>query len=86
MRRPRKKYEFVVNRVNLPVDTNRLNGDPTVLGDVPGSVNIAYGTKFDMPVVFYSQLMDVAFGCSASDAALDGQLIKSKELQAIADK
>ncbi|MES9903547.1 MAG: hypothetical protein ABW168_12850 [Sedimenticola sp.] len=59
---------------------------PLCLEMYQDQINIAYGTKFDMPVVFYSQLMDVAFGRSASDAALDGQLIKSKELQAIADK
>ncbi len=43
-------------------------------------INAQYGTKFDMPVVYYSQLMNVAFGRSAKDAALDGQIIKPKKL------
>ncbi len=43
---------------------------PLCLEMYQDQINIAYGTKFDMPVVFYSQLMDVAFGRSASDAAL----------------
>ena len=51
-----------------------------------GQINQRHGTKFDMPVVYYSQMMDVAFGRSASDAALDGQVIKAKKLEAIAGK
>ena len=49
-------------------------------------INATYGTKFDMPVVYYAQLLDVAFGRSASDAALDGQIIKPKELEELAKK
>ncbi|MES9844581.1 MAG: CoB--CoM heterodisulfide reductase iron-sulfur subunit B family protein [Candidatus Sedimenticola sp. PURPLELP] len=49
-------------------------------------INATYGTKFDMPVVYYAQLMDVAFGRNASDSALDGQIIKSKELEDLANK
>ena len=49
-------------------------------------INARFGTKFDMPVVYYSQLMDVAFGRSASDAALDGQIIRAKKLEDIAGK
>jgi heterodisulfide reductase subunit B len=37
-----------------------------------------------MPVVYYSQLMTVAYGGSAKDAGLDGQLIKAEKLEAIA--
>ncbi|MCB1856849.1 MAG: CoB--CoM heterodisulfide reductase iron-sulfur subunit B family protein [Gammaproteobacteria bacterium] len=49
-------------------------------------INARHGTKFSMPVVYYSQLMDVAFGRSAKDAALDQQIIKAKKLEDIANK
>lgn len=49
-------------------------------------INATYGTSFKMPVVYYSQLMNVAFGSSAKDAALDGQVIAPSKLAAIADK
>ncbi len=51
-----------------------------------GQINDTHGTKFDMPVLYYSQLMSVAFGRSAKDAALNGQIIKSKQLEEIAGK
>ncbi|HEY5734055.1 MAG TPA: heterodisulfide reductase, partial [Gammaproteobacteria bacterium] len=49
-------------------------------------INAKYGTKFDMPVVYYSQLISVAYGRNASDSALDGQIIKAKKLDEIAAK
>ncbi|MBE0621135.1 MAG: CoB--CoM heterodisulfide reductase iron-sulfur subunit B family protein [Burkholderiales bacterium] len=49
-------------------------------------INKKYGTKLDMPVVFYSQLMTVAYGGTLKEAALDGQFIKSKKLEDIAVK
>ena len=49
-------------------------------------INKRYGTKFNIPVVYYSTLMSVAFGRNAKDAALDGQMIKAKQLEAIAAK
>ncbi|MEB4593056.1 CoB--CoM heterodisulfide reductase iron-sulfur subunit B family protein [Candidatus Thiothrix sp. Deng01] len=49
-------------------------------------INAKYKTHFNMPVMYYSQLMDVAFGRSAADAALDGNIIQSSELRKIADK
>lgn len=45
-------------------------------------INKKKGTKFNMPVVYYSQLMTVAYGGSASEAGLDGQLIKADKLEA----
>jgi len=36
--------------------------------------------------VYYSQLISVAYGRSASDAALDGQLIPATQLEDIAKK
>ena len=49
-------------------------------------INAKYGTKFDMPVVYYSQLISVAYGRNANDSALDGQIIKAKKLEEIAAK
>ena len=44
------------------------------------------GTKFAIPVVYYSQLMSVVCGGSAKQAGLDGHIIKPKKLQDIAGK
>ena len=49
-------------------------------------INGTYGTKFKMPVVYYSTLMSVAYGRSGKDAALDGQVIAAKKLEEIAGK
>ncbi len=49
-------------------------------------INETYGTQFDMPVVYYSQLLNVAFGRSAADSALNGQVIAAKKLEEIASK
>ena len=38
------------------------------------------------PVVDYSTLMAVAYGCSAKDAVLNGRVIPAKKLEAIAGK
>ena len=49
-------------------------------------INQKYGTKFNMPSVYYSTLMSVAYGNSAKEAALNGQIIKAKQLEDIAAK
>jgi heterodisulfide reductase subunit B len=49
-------------------------------------INATYNTKFSMPVVYYSNLMAVAFGRNAKDAALDGQIIPAKKLDELANK
>jgi len=49
-------------------------------------INETHGTKFKMPVVYYSTLMSVAYGRSAQDAALNGQVIPAKKLEEIAAK
>jgi heterodisulfide reductase subunit B len=49
-------------------------------------INATYGTKFKMPVVYYSTLMSVAFGRSGKEAALDGQVIPAKQLETLAGK
>ena len=46
------------------------------------AINKKFGTDFNIPVVFYSQLMAVAFGMDGKkDAALDQNIIKSKKLE-----
>lgn len=46
-------------------------------------INEAFGTDFNIPVVFYSQLMAVAFGMDANkDAALNQNMIKADKLAA----
>ncbi|MCW9024785.1 MAG: CoB--CoM heterodisulfide reductase iron-sulfur subunit B family protein [Gammaproteobacteria bacterium] len=49
-------------------------------------INAKYKTKFDIPVVYYSQLMSVAYGKSGKEAGLDGQVIRAKKLEEIASK
>jgi heterodisulfide reductase subunit B len=51
------------------------------------AINKKFGTNFDIPVVFYSQLMAVAFGMDAkNDAALDQNMIKPIKLIEMAKK
>ena len=49
-------------------------------------INRKRGTKLDMPVAYYSQLMAVAYGKSARQSGLDGHVIQPKKLQDIAVK
>ena len=49
-------------------------------------INAKFGSNFEMPVVYYSQLIDVAYGRNAQDSALDGQVIKAKKLEDLAGK
>jgi len=51
-----------------------------------GKINEKFGTNFNIPVVYYSTLMDVAFGRDAKDSALNGQIIKATKLDDIAGK
>ena len=47
------------------------------------AINKKYGTDFNIPVVFYSQLMAVAFGLDPHrDAALQRNMIRSEKLEA----
>jgi heterodisulfide reductase subunit B len=51
------------------------------------AINKKFGTNFNIPVVFYSQLMAVAFGMDANkDAALDRNMIKPLKLVELAKK
>ncbi|MBN4080663.1 CoB--CoM heterodisulfide reductase iron-sulfur subunit B family protein, partial [Beggiatoa alba] len=47
-------------------------------------INAKYKTKFNMPVVYYSTLMSVAYGKDRNQAGLDGQIITPKQLEEIA--
>jgi len=49
-------------------------------------INKKQGTQLAMPVVYYSQLMSVAYGGNAKQAGLDGHVIQPRKLQEIAGK
>jgi heterodisulfide reductase subunit B2 len=49
-------------------------------------INKKQGTSLNMPVVYYSQLMSIAYGGSAKEAGLDGQIIKATKLEDIAGR
>jgi heterodisulfide reductase subunit B len=51
-----------------------------------GQINKKYGTKFQMPVLYYSQLMTLAYGGSAKEAGLDGNVIRARKLEEFAGK
>jgi len=48
--------------------------------------NAKYGSKFEMPVVYYSELNPIDYGRSSDHAAFDGQIIKTRQLEEIAAK
>nr|VFK27158.1 MAG: heterodisulfide reductase subunit B [Candidatus Kentron sp. MB]VFK75073.1 MAG: heterodisulfide reductase subunit B [Candidatus Kentron sp. MB] len=49
-----------------------------------GKINEQHNTDFNMPVVYYSTMMAVAFGKSAKESALNGQVIRAEKLDKIA--
>jgi heterodisulfide reductase subunit B len=49
-------------------------------------INKRYNTSFNMPVTYYSQLLTVAYGGTAKQAGLDGQVIRARRLEEIANK
>ena len=49
-------------------------------------INAKYGTKFKMPVVYYSAMMAVAYGKSGKEAGLDRQIIKATALEKLVAK
>jgi heterodisulfide reductase subunit B len=51
-----------------------------------GQINKHYGTKFDIPVLYYSQLMTLAYGGSAKDAGLNGNVVRARKLEEFAAK
>jgi len=51
-----------------------------------GQINKKYGTKFNIPVLYYSQLMTLAYGGSAKEAGLPGNVVKARKLEEFAGK
>ncbi|NOX43517.1 MAG: heterodisulfide reductase [Gammaproteobacteria bacterium] len=49
-------------------------------------INKKYNTKFNMPVVYYSTLMSVAYGKGYKESGLDGQIIRAKKLEEISKR
>ena len=60
---------------------------PAERRDVPGPVNKKYGTDYQIPGVFHSQVMAVTFSMDAKkDACLDRNTIRSEKLERMARK
>ncbi len=49
-------------------------------------INPKFGSNFEMPVVYYSQLVSVVCVRDVEDSASDSKLIKAKQLEEIAAK
>ncbi len=49
-------------------------------------INKKQGTQFAMPVLYYSQLLTVAYGGTPQEAGLDGHLIAPGKLRQVAEK
>ena len=49
-------------------------------------INKKFKTNFNIPVVYYSTLMNVAYGHNSKESALDGLLVKADKLKKIADR
>lgn len=49
-------------------------------------INKKKGTKLAMPVVYYSQLLTVAYGGNLKEAGLDGHVIQPEKLKQIAER
>jgi len=49
-------------------------------------INQKFGSNFQMSVVYYGQLISVAYGRSIQDTAWDGQINKAEKLEEIAAK
>lgn len=47
-------------------------------------INKKQGTKFHMPVVYYSELLSVAYGGSVKQAGLNGHVIRAEKLEKFA--
>jgi heterodisulfide reductase subunit B len=72
-------YDHGADMIVTPCPVCQMNAE--VYQD---QINTTYGTKFKIPVVYYSTLMAVAFGRSAKDAALNAQVIPATQLEEIA--
>lgn len=74
-------YDFGAEMIVTPCPVCQMNVEV-----YQGQINKKYGTKFDIPVTYYSQLMAVAYGASAKEAGLNGNIVKATKLEQIAAK
>lgn len=74
-------YDFGAEMIVTPCPVCQMNVE--VYQD---QINKKYNTKFKIPVVYYSQLMTVAYGGSAKEAGLDGNIVRATRLEEIAAK
>lgn len=87
---PEKSHELIKGIIESAYD----NGADMIVTPCPvcqmnvevyqDQINETYNTKFNIPVVYYSTLMAVAFGKSGKEAGLDGQVIPAKQLENLA--
>ena len=74
-------YDFGADMIVTPCPVCQMNTEV-----YQGQINKKYGTKFNIPVLYYSQLMTVAYGGTAKEAGLDGNIIRATKLEEIAAK
>jgi len=74
-------YDFGAEMIVTPCPVCQMNVEV-----YQGQINKKYGTKFKIPVLYYSQLMTVAYGGNAKEAGLDGNIIRATKLEEIAAK
>jgi heterodisulfide reductase subunit B2 len=74
-------YDFGAEMIVTPCPVCQMNVEV-----YQGQINRKYGTKFKIPVLYYSQIMAVAYGANAKDAGLDGNIVRATRLEQIAAK
>jgi heterodisulfide reductase subunit B2 len=74
-------YDYGAEMIVTPCPVCQMNVEV-----YQGQINKKYGTKFNIPVLYYSQLMAVAYGASAKDAGLNGNIVRATKLEEIAAK
>lgn len=74
-------YDYGAEMIVTPCPVCQMNVE--VYQD---QINKKYGTKFKIPVTYYSQLMAVAYGADAKAAGLDGNIVRATRLEEIAAK
>ncbi len=74
-------YDYGAEMIVTPCPVCQMNVEV-----YQGQINKKYNTKFNIPVLYYSQLMAVAYGASAKEAGLDGNIVRATKLEAIAAK
>jgi heterodisulfide reductase subunit B len=74
-------YDYGAEMIVTPCPVCQMNVEV-----YQGQINKKYNTKFNIPVVYYSQLMAVAYGANAKEAGLDGNIVRATKLEEIAAK